>query len=217
MGQPNSSGSCPFAYCVCIIPNLRRVESAKRRELALNSPEKMSPRGSLFIMLLLVLVTVEAKQSPLLDSSAFSMALDTLQNQINYKFLKIDLLRRAMTHSSYSQENNKALSILGERVIETSVSLSSLVKDIDITAKDLNNKILEVSRVETSCAFDGLRLGLQKVVRVSRKTNSSTPAVVCGSFRAIFGAIAIDKGNSDDAGSVFWYVHGGGSGRAMAM
>lgn len=135
----------------------------------------------------------------------------------SYKFERVDLLRRAMTHSSYSEENNKALSILGERVIETSVSLSSLVKDIDITAKDLNKKISEISKVDASCAFDGLRLGLQKVVRVSRKTNSSTPAVVCGTFRAIFGAIAIDKGNSDDAGSVFWYIHGAGKGRAMAM
>lgn len=179
----------------------------------------MNPRESLLVILLLFVISssLQAKESPGIESSAFDIALDTLQNQINYKFERVDLLRRAMTHSSYSEENNKALSVLGEKVIETSVSLSSIVQDIDITAKDLNKKISEISKVEASCAFDGSQLGLQKVVRVSRKTNSSTPAVVCGTFRAIFGAIAIDKGNSDDAGSVFWYVHGGGKGRALAM
>ncbi|KAL8091644.1 hypothetical protein AgCh_034050 [Apium graveolens] len=135
----------------------------------------------------------------------------------SYTFERVDLLRRAMTHCSFSEENNKAFSILGEKVIEASVSLSSLVNDIDITPKDLNKRISELSKVEASCSFDGFQLGLHKVVRVSRKTNSSTPAVVCASFRAIFGAIAIDKRNSDDAGSVFWYVHAGGKGRAMAI
>ncbi|KAA8540843.1 hypothetical protein F0562_024806 [Nyssa sinensis] len=135
----------------------------------------------------------------------------------SYSFQSIGLLRRAMTHSSYSEENNRALSVLGADVIETSVALRSLGKNIEISAKDLNRQISEISKVEKSCAVDGMRLGLQKVVRVSPKTNSSTPAVVCGAFRAIFGAIAIDTGKSDDAGSVFWSVHGGDVGRALTL
>lgn len=71
--------------------------------------------------------------------------------------------------------------------------------------------------MDSSCAVDAMRLGLQKIVRVSPKTNSSTPTVVCGAFRAIFGAIAIDTGKSDDAGSVFWSVHGGGFGQAVEL
>ncbi|KAA8542648.1 hypothetical protein F0562_023853 [Nyssa sinensis] len=150
-------------------------------------------------------------------SSPFLAALKTLQEQIDYKFESISLLRRAMTHPSYSEENNRALSVLGASLIETSVALRSLGKDIDISAKDLNRQISEISKVESSCFIDGMRLGLEKVVRVSPKTNSSTPAVVCGAFRAIFGAIAIDVGKSDDAGGIFWTVHGGDVGRALAL
>ncbi|KNA06367.1 hypothetical protein SOVF_181690, partial [Spinacia oleracea] len=39
------------------------------------------------------------------------------------------------------------------------------------------------------------------------KTNSTTPAVVCGAFCAIFGAIALDSGKSDAAAKVFLNVH----------
>lgn len=123
----------------------------------------------------------------------------------------MDLLRRAMTHSSFSQENNKALSILGDTVIETLVALSSLTTDIDISAKTLNRRIADISKVGSSCAPDGLQLGLQKIVRVSRNTNSTSPQLLCGAFRAIFGAIAVDKGSADEAGKVFSNVHGGGS------
>lgn len=135
----------------------------------------------------------------------------------SFTFQKIGLLRRAMTHASFSEENNKALSILGANIIETSASLRLLGQNIEISAKEMSRRISEVSKVESSCAADALRLGLHKVVRVSSKTNSSAPVVVCGAFRAIFGAIALDVGKSDDAGSIFWFVHGGEVGGVMAM
>ncbi|XP_062116312.1 protein NUCLEAR FUSION DEFECTIVE 2 [Humulus lupulus] len=151
-------------------------------------------------------------------SSSFSKALEFLQGQIGYNFKSVGLLRRAMTHSSYSEENNRALSIFGAIIIETSVSLYYLKKDIDISPEELTTRITDVSKVETSCAKDGTRLELHKVVRVSHKsrTNSSTPSVVCGAFRAIFGAIAIDAGNCDEAGKVFLVLHGGKAGEALA-
>lgn len=135
----------------------------------------------------------------------------------SYTFQSNGLLRRAMTHGSFSEENNRALSILGANVIETSLSLRLLKMDIDMSPKELNLRIAEISAVESSCLVDGMRLGLQKVVRVSPKTNSSTSPVVCGAFRALFGAIAIDAGKSDDAGKIFWSVHGGNVGGALAL
>ncbi|GMY24619.1 protein NUCLEAR FUSION DEFECTIVE 2 isoform X2 [Fagus crenata] len=149
------------------------------------------------------------------SSSPFSTALETLQKQIGYPFQNLSLLRRAMTHASFSEENNRALSILGVNVIETSVSLRLLGNDIDISSKELNRRLAEISKVESSCTSNGMQLGLQKVVRISPKTNSSTPAVVCGAFRAIFGAIAIDVGKLDAAGNIFWKVHGGDVGFCM--
>ncbi|KAL9252008.1 NUCLEAR FUSION DEFECTIVE 2-like protein [Drosera capensis] len=141
------------------------------------------------------------------SSSPFSTALAALQMQINYTFHDINLLGRAMTHSSFSEENNRALSILGTSIIEASVSFKFLSNDLDISAKALNRKISEISSVETSCAVDAMRFGLHKIIRVSPRTNSSSLSVTCGAFRAIFGAVALDSGKSDDAGNVFWRAH----------
>ncbi|XP_022738316.1 protein NUCLEAR FUSION DEFECTIVE 2-like [Durio zibethinus] len=150
-------------------------------------------------------------------SSPFSQALETLQKQIGFTFKSIGLLRRAMTHASFSEENNKALSILGSHVIETSVSLRSLEKDIDLSSKELNKLILEISNVESSCAVDGARLGLHKVIRVSPKTDPSSPTIVCLAFRAVLGAIAVDSGNTDEAVKIFWSIHNDKVGRAVSV
>ncbi|KAG7598385.1 Ribonuclease III domain [Arabidopsis suecica] len=153
-----------------------------------------------------------------LFSSPFATDLATLQTQIGYKFNNTNLLRRAMTHASFSQENNKALSIFGTHIIETSVSLQLLAKDIDISSKALSRLIAQVSNVESSCALDGDRLGLGKIIRVSTKTDASNSAILCTGFRAIFGAIAIDAGMVDKAIKVFWKVHGGDrAGRLVSM
>lgn len=176
----------------------------------------MNSRGfNLFITVILLIFSsvsrvnaaIKYEDRSLNPLSPFPAALDTLQKQIGYAFKNVALLRRAMTHASFSEENNKALSILGSHVIEASMSLHSLKKDIDVSSKYLNNLISEISNVESSCAVDGMRLGLEKVVRVSPKTNSSAPAVVCPAFRAIFGAIALDTGKTDDAGNVFLGFH----------
>ncbi|XP_004508852.1 protein NUCLEAR FUSION DEFECTIVE 2 [Cicer arietinum] len=149
--------------------------------------------------------------------SPFSSALETLQKQLGYTFKSTSLLRRAMTHASFSEENNKAFSIFGATIIETSVSFNLLSKDVDVSAKELNRRISLISNVDSSCAVDAMRLSLHKVVRVSPKTNSSSPSVLCGAFRSIFGAIALDAENSDDAGKVFLTVHGRDFGVSMAM
>ncbi|KAK6148402.1 hypothetical protein DH2020_019314 [Rehmannia glutinosa] len=153
---------------------------------------------SVFLLFLLVTVLSSSPQasaeepSSLVEvtfkvSTPFSVALDTLQKQINYTFKGVGLLRRAMTHASFSEENNKALSILGASIIETSVALQSLIKDVDISAKDLNHMIADVSKVESSCNADGTHLGLQNIVRASGKTNVTAPAVVCGQSRLMLG------------------------------
>lgn len=121
-----------------------------------------------------------------------------------------------MTHSSFSEENNRALGVLGASIIEASVALQSLSKNVDIAPKDLNAIISGVSKVDGSCNTDGTHLGLQKIVRVSHKTNITAPSVVCGAFRAIFGAIAIDAVSSDESGQIYLKVHGG-IGKAVTM
>ncbi|XP_027333090.1 protein NUCLEAR FUSION DEFECTIVE 2 [Abrus precatorius] len=175
---------------------------------------------TVFAVLLVAIVPhIQAQPTPsklhFKSLSPFASALETLQKQLGYTFKSISLLRRAVTHASFSEENNKAFSILGASVIETSVSFRLLSKDVDVSPKELNRRLSQITNVDSSCAVDGMRLGLHKVVRVAPKTNSSAPAVVCGAFRAIFGAVAIDAGNSDAAGDIFWTIHAGDLGVAL--
>ncbi|XP_065881279.1 protein NUCLEAR FUSION DEFECTIVE 2 [Euphorbia lathyris] len=157
----------------------------------------------------LILATIEGEYGSIKPSaSPFESALQTLQHKINYSFENVGLLRRAMTHPSFSEENNKALSVGGVNVIDAYVAMRSLGKDIDISSKELNRRIAEVSRIET-CYDDGMRLALQNAVRIASKINATSPTVVCGALRALFGAIAIDTGKSDVAGTIFWRVHTG--------
>ncbi|KAK2409091.1 protein NUCLEAR FUSION DEFECTIVE [Trifolium repens] len=149
--------------------------------------------------------------------SPLSSDLETLQEKLGYNFTSSNLLIRAITHASFSQENNKAFSIAGATIIETTVSFNVLSKDVDISAKELNRVLSLNSNVESSCAVDGMLLGLSKVVRVSSKTNSSSTAVLCGAFRSIFAAIAIDSGKLDTAGNAFSKVHHGDLGVYAAM
>lgn len=71
--------------------------------------------------------------------------------------------------------------------------------------------------MDSSCALDGNRLGLERVIRVSPKTDASNSAIVCGGFRAIFGAVAIDSGMVDETIKVFWKVHGDRGGRLVSV
>lgn len=71
--------------------------------------------------------------------------------------------------------------------------------------------------MSSSCALDGNRLGLERIIRVSPKTDASNPAIVCAGFRAIFGAIATDAGIVDEAIKVFVKVHGDGYGRFVSV
>ncbi|KAG6403945.1 hypothetical protein SASPL_136179 [Salvia splendens] len=63
--------------------------------------------------------------------------------------------------------------------------------------KDLNLVIAEASNVEGSCNAEGIWLGLQNVVRVTRNTNATAPFLVCGA------------GSSDEAGEVYGKICAG--------
>lgn len=145
------------------------------------------------------------------------MGINRILQIHSYSFDNVQLLVRAVTHASFSKENNKVLSILGLSVIEASLTLDLLNRNMDISAKDLNLKISEMIKVETSCTVSGMSLGLEKVIRVSPKTDSSAPSVVCGAFRAIFGAVALDGNSLDKAQKVYLGIQKGGIGKAVAM
>jgi dsRNA-specific ribonuclease len=131
-----------------------------------------------------------------------------------YQFKTIDLLKQALTHPSYSQENNRALSILGLSTAEAAASLRLLANNADASAKAVSSAVANASSLST-CAASGKRLGFGAIVRVASKIDASNPSVICSALRAVFGAVAVDSGSVDSAAKVFLKVYKAGFGVAV--
>lgn len=126
-----------------------------------------------------------------------------------YTFKSIDLLKQAMTHPSYSQENNRALSILGLSSAEAAVALRLLANNADASASSISSAVTNASSLSI-CAASGKRLGIGAIVRVAAGTDASASSVVCTALRAVFGAVAVDSGSVDAAAKVFLAVYNAG-------
>ena len=160
-----------------------------------------TPPSAILRCLLLLLVafpshpraTAAAGPAPL-SSSPFDAALAKLQARIGYAFRAPDLLRRAMTHASYSSENGRALAVLG------------LAADNDAAASAVSRRASEAAS-EAACAAAGKHVGIPAIVRVASRTSASAAPVVCGALRALIGAVAVDANSTDAALEVFWKLH----------
>lgn len=161
------------------------------------------PFFSFFAPIHLQLVVAEAPSPP------FSAGLEILQKQIGYQFKSVDLLRQAMTHPSYSLDNNHALSLLGLNAMDAAAALSLVAVDPNTSPAAFNARIAKISGID-NCVSAGKRLAIESLVRVARKTSASSPNVICGAYRAIFGAIAVDAGGLDAASKALWRVLDGG-------
>ncbi|XP_044361789.1 protein NUCLEAR FUSION DEFECTIVE 2 [Triticum aestivum] len=157
-------------------------------------------------VLLLLLVPVSHPLASGLESSPFDAALAALQGRMGYAFRSPDLLRRAMTHASYSRENGRALAVLGLAAAESAAALRALAADRDAPASAVSRAARDAAG-EPACAAAGARAGIPGVVRVAGSTKASAPPVVCGALRALLGAVAVDNGTAAAAAEVFWRLH----------
>ncbi|XP_020176134.1 protein NUCLEAR FUSION DEFECTIVE 2 [Aegilops tauschii subsp. strangulata] len=167
------------------------------------APPPPPPATLAAVLLLLVSVSHPPASA---SSSPFDAALAALQGRIGYAFRSPDLLRRAMTHASYSRENGRALAVLGLAAAESAAALRALAADRDAPASAVSRAARDAAG-EPACAAAGARAGIPGVVRVAGSTKASAPPVVCGALRALLGAVAVDNGTADAAAEVFWRLH----------
>ncbi|KAB8094531.1 hypothetical protein EE612_021727 [Oryza sativa] len=162
----------------------------------------------LLSLLVVILVAIPSSRSHALPSSSspFDAALATLQNQIAYRFHAPDLLRRAMTHASYSRENGRALAVLGLAASQSAAALRALAADHDASASAVSRRARDASG-EAACVAAAARVGIPSIVRVAAGTKPTAPPVVCGALRALIGAVAVDANSTHAAEEVFWKLH----------
>ncbi len=126
--------------------------------------------------------------------------LEELQNKINYHFKNIDLLKEALTHSSYANEHNlksnERLEFLGDAVLELAMSkhLFNII--------DLDEGVLTKTRAKAVCeeALDiyALKIDLPKYLLLGKGEESTggrkRPAIIADMFEATLGAVFLDGG-----------------------
>lgn len=122
------------------------------------------------------------------------------ESVIEYKFRNIDLLKEALTHSSYANEHslksNERMEFLGDAVLELSMS-KHLFNSID-----LDEGVLTKTRAKAVCeeALDlyASKINLPKYILLGKGEENSggrnRPAIIADAFEAVLGAVFLDGG-----------------------
>lgn len=119
-----------------------------------------------------------------------------LEKKIDYKFNNINLLKQAMTHSSYSSksdENYERLEFLGDRVLGICIAkmlYNIFPKEVE---GSLSQRYMGLVCQETVASV-ALSLGLDKILIVANEEIRYNDSVLCDVCEALIGAVFIDGG-----------------------
>ena len=123
--------------------------------------------------------------------------LDALQQRLGYRFLRPELLARALTHRSFSAEHNERLEFLGDAVLSLAVSSMVYERFAGSDEGDLTRVRAHLVR-EDSLQRLARRLGLPEVLRLSegeaRGGGAGRPSILADALEAVIGATFLDGG-----------------------
>ncbi len=126
------------------------------------------------------------------------------QNIIQYDFSNVDLLRNALTHSSFINEgkssqtgNNERLEFLGDAVLDAVIS-EYLYKRLDNVEEGELTKLRAVIVCERSLAVCGGRISIGSFLRLGKGEENSggrkRSSIIADALEAVIGAIYLDGG-----------------------
>lgn len=135
-----------------------------------------------------------------------ALPLEELEKRIGYRFSDVKYLRRALTHSSYSNETgarnhhllcNERLEFLGDSVLSLITSEYLYRQFPELPEGDLT-RIRAAVVCEEALASYSERIGLGDFLLLGKgETNSGgakKPAVIADAFEAVLAAIYLDAG-----------------------
>jgi ribonuclease III len=124
-------------------------------------------------------------------------ALVALQQRLGYRFTQPELLRRALTHRSFSAEHNERLEFLGDAVLSLGVSALLYARHGGSDEGDLTRVRAHLVR-EDSLHRAALALGVPEVLRMSegesRGGGALRPSLLADAVEAVIGAVFLDSG-----------------------
>lgn len=182
-----------------------------QRPSAHDSIIKMAFRAVCLALFLIICISqayshVEQEIHPVLKEP-YTSSIEDLQTKIKYQFKDKVLLTKALTHASFSHDNNGALNILGTEIIKAAISFRYVWKNYTISKGDLNFQMSNLSNCD-AVSNDAFDMQLHELIRVAPKVDPKAKIVVCGCYRSLFGAIGVDAKNLDVAKEKFWIRQG---------
>lgn len=129
------------------------------------------------------------------------MKLETFENEIEYKFKKIELLKTAFTHTSYANEkkieSNEKLEFLGDAILEFVVS-EYLYKNYKQLKEGEMTKIRAAVVCEKSLYQIAMKYHFDELLYLGKSEKlsggSHKPAILADSVEAAIAAIFMDAG-----------------------
>lgn len=142
------------------------------------------------------------------------LPIEELQNRLGYTFRDPEILRRAVTHSSYSNETgarnhhllcNERLEFLGDSILSVITSDYLYRRFPDLPEGDLT-RMRAASVCEEALASYATELGLGSFLLLGKGERQSggarKPAVIADAFEAMLAAIYLDAGGMDGIAAV---------------
>lgn len=124
-------------------------------------------------------------------------ALDQLQQRLGHRWVKPDLLQRALTHRSHGSDHNERLEFLGDSVLSAAVSRMLYSRYGDSAEGDLTRVRAHLVR-EDSLHRLALELGLPDLLQLSdgeaKGGGAQRPSILADALEALIGAVFIDAG-----------------------
>lgn len=123
--------------------------------------------------------------------------LIALQVRLQYEFSDTALLRRAVTHRSFSQDHYERLEFLGDSVLSLAVSDLLYARLSELPEGDLSRVRANLVKQDTLHGL-AVNLGLPEILRLGegelRSGGQKRPSILADALEAIIGAVYLDAG-----------------------
>ena len=127
----------------------------------------------------------------------FENATAELEFAIGYKFESTSLLSLAMTHRSFSKDNNERLEFLGDAILGAVVSSILFETNPNFQEDRLSLMRAELVKGQTLATI-GRSIGIPKILRLgageARQGGAERESIIADAFEALIGAVQLDSG-----------------------
>ncbi|MFZ5503017.1 MAG: ribonuclease III [Pseudomonadota bacterium] len=122
---------------------------------------------------------------------------DSLNQALGYVFSQPSLLRRALTHRSYSAEHNERLEFLGDSLLGCVIAQYLYSHYPELSEGKLSRLRSNLVREETLATL-AQQLGLGRYLHLGegekKSGGANRPSILADALEAIFGAVFLDGG-----------------------